>query len=206
MRIMPRMIRTGITIALSLLVSATAMAQASEVGIMLGGSKRLISHTDEAAGLGISDNFKFGNSVREIYYSVSVEPGTKFKIKAGEIEGPVAFQFSTAAGNVRGDLKKGKIEHIDGLIDYRFSEVFGSTGIFAGIGLYRQKGNFNDPSFPAALRGQQTETNYGFSGGVNADFPMTRRSGLVVEATYHWVNYHYKPRYITLSGGVRFSF
>ena len=204
MRIVPRMIRT--LLALSLLTAAPAFAQTSEFGILLGGSKRLISHSDEAAGLGISDNFKFSNSVREIYYSVALEPGTKFRIKAGEITAPVAFQFNTVEGTVRRDAAKGKIEHIDGLIDYKFSESFGSTGLFAGVGLYRQSGTVADPTLAAGQKSRQEETNYGFSGGVNGDFPMSRRAGVIVEATYHWVNYKYKPRYITLTGGLRFSF
>lgn len=206
MRIMPRMIRITFAVAFALLISAPAFAQTSEFGILLGGSKRLVSHTDEAAGFGISDSFKFNNSVREIYYSVALEPGTRFRIKAGEIEAPVAFQFTTADGKLRSDLPKGKVEHIDGLVDYRFSEAFGSTGIFAGVGLYRQSGDISDTRVPLAQRGPQEETNYGFSGGINGDFPMSRRSGVIVEATYHWLNYHYRPRYVTLTAGLRFSF
>ncbi len=206
MRIMPRMIRITFAVAFALLISAPAFAQTSEFGILIGGSKRLVSHTDEAAGLGISDNFKFNNSVREIYYSVALEPGTRFRIKAGQIEAPVAFQFATADGNLRSDLPKGKVEHIDGLVDYRFSEAFGSTGIFAGVGLYRQSGDITDTRVPLAQRGHQEETNYGLSGGINGDFPMSRRSGVIVEATYHWLNYHYRPRYVTLTAGLRFSF
>ena len=200
------MTRSTLIVALLLAVSATALAQSSEFGVLLGGSKRLISRQDEANGLGVSDNFKFSNSVRELYYSVEIDPGTRFKIKAGQIEAPVAFRFTTAGGNLRSDLSKGKIDHIDGLIDYRFSEAFGSTGIFAGVGLYRQRGDVIEDRVPSELRGQQEETNYGFSGGVNGDFPLNRRSGVIVEATYHWINYHYRPRYVTLSAGLRFSF
>lgn len=207
MVIVPRMIRTRWILALTLLATAApAFAQSSEFGVLLGGSKRLITSNDEAAGLGVSDKFKFNNSVREIYYSVTIEPGTRFRIKAGQITAPVAFQFKTAGGNIRSDVDKGKVEHIDGLIDYRFSETFGTTGLFAGIGLYRQSATVNASNVPADLRGRQEETNYGFAGGVNADLPLSRRAGFIVEATYHWINYAYKPRYITLAAGLRFSF
>ena len=206
MRIVPRMIRFKLIVALALLTAAPAFAQTSEFGILLGGSKRLVSHTDEEAGRGVSDNFKFSNSVREIYYSVSLDPGTRFRIKAGQITGPVAFQLATATGNVRRDASKGTISHIDGLIDYKFSETFGSTGLFAGVGLYRQSGSVSDPNLGVGRTSHQEETNYGFSGGVSGDFPLSRRSGVIVEAAYHWVNYHYKSRYITLSGGLRFTF
>ena len=178
----------ALTLALAALPAA---AQVSEFGILLGGSKRLISHTDEQQGLGVSDNFKFNNSVKEIYYSVILDDYSRFKIKLGEITAPAAFR----ADNARVDVDKGKVDHVDALVDYRFSEPFGSTGLFAGLGLYRQTAS-----------GQQEETNYGFSGGVNGDFPLSRRYGVVVEGTYHWVNFHYRPRYLTLTGGLRISF
>ena len=137
---------------------------------------------------------------------MQLDPGTNFKIKAGEIEGPVAFQYTTPTGTARTDSAKGKVEHVDGIIDYRFSEAFGSTGLFAGVGLYRQRGTINDQAVPLEQRGTQTETNYGFQGGVNGDFPLTRRAGFIAEVAYHWINYHYKPRYVTLTGGLRLSF
>lgn len=179
---------------LALALAATALpasAQFSEFGILLGGSKRLISHTDEQQGVGVSDNFKFDNSVKELYYSVVLDDDTRFKIKVGEITAPGAFR----ADNARVDVDKSKVAHADALVNYTFSEPFGSTGLFAGVGLYRQTAS-----------GQQEETNYGFSGGVNGDFPLSRRYGIVIEGTYHWVNFHYRPRYLTLTGGLRISF
>jgi hypothetical protein len=207
MRIVTRMRKMGFALAFLLLLAVPAFAQTSEFGLLIGGSKRLISHTDQAQGLGISDNFKFSNSNREVYYAIQLDPGTFFRIKGGQIEGPVAFQFTNAAGNhARTDVPKGKVEHVDALIDYRFSEAFGSTGLFAGVGLYRQRATLNDLAIPAVQRGDQTETNYGFSGGVNGDFPITRRTGFIAELAYHWINYNYKVRYLTLSGGLRFQF
>jgi hypothetical protein len=201
------MTKTASLLAFFVFSAMPALAQVSQVGIQVGGSKRLISHSDEAAGLGVSDNFKFSNSVREIYYAVQLDPGTYFKIKAGQIEGPVAFQYTTAAGvTARTDMPKGKVEHIDGIVDYRFSEPFGTTGIFAGVGLYRQSGTITSTVVPVEQRGRQSETNYGLTGGVNGDFPITRRTGFIAELTYHWINYRVRPRYLTLSGGLRFSF
>jgi hypothetical protein len=181
-----------IVLAATLVLTALpAAAQVSEFGILLGGSKRLISSRDQEQGIGVSDNFKFSNSVKEIYYSVVLDDYSRFKIKAGQITAPGAFQID----NARVDVDKAKVEHIDALVDYRFSEPFGSTGLFAGLGLYRQ-----------SATDQQDETNYGFSGGINADFPLSRRYGIIVEGAYHWVNFHYRPRYLTLSGGLRISF
>ena len=206
MRIVARMRKTAWMLAFLLLSAMPALAQTSEFGIEIGGSKRLISQSDQAQGLGISDNFKFSNSVRLIYYGIQIDPGTFFEIKGGQIEGPVAFQYTTATGRARTDVQKGKVEYVDAIIDYRFSEAFGSTGLFAGVGLYRQRASLTDVAVPGDQRGSQTETNYGFQGGVNSDFPITRRTGFIAELAYHWINYHYKVRYLTLSGGLRFTF
>jgi hypothetical protein len=54
--------------------------------------------------------------------------------------------------------------------------------------------------------GFESTTNFGFNAGVNADFPITRRYGVVVEAAYHWNRAEFQPRYLTLGGGLRVSF
>ncbi len=183
--------RKALLTAILALTALPAAAQVSEFGILLGGSKRLISDNDVAQGIGVSDSFKFSNSVKEIYYSILLDDYSRFRIKVGQITAPGAFQVD----NARVDVDKAKVLHADALVDYHFSEPFGSTGLFAGVGLYKQ-----------SATGQQEETNYGFSGGVNGDFPLSRRYGVVVEGTYHWVNYHYRPRYLTLTGGLRITF
>lgn len=207
MRIVTAMRTSAFLLAIFLVCAAPAFAQTSEVGILIGASKRLISHTDQANGLGISDNFKFSNSDREIFYAVQLDPGTFFKIRVGQIEGPLAFQYTPAGGGrARTDINKGTVEHADAVVDYRISEPFGTTGLFAGFGLYRQRGTLRDQAVPVEQRGVQTETNYGVLGGVNGDFPITKHTGFIAELTYHWINYNYKVRYLTLGGGLRFSF
>lgn len=195
LRIVAAMTKVAGSIIVMLLAVAPAFAQNQQFGILIGGSKRLYSNSDQNLNSGVpSDNFKFGSSVKELYYGVLLEPDTMFRIKAGQIDGPVgAVEAPTAASN--GVPRNGKIEHVDGQIDYRFSEPFGSTGLFAGAGLYRAEQN----------NGGST-TDYGFSAGVNGDFPLSRRYGVIVEATYHWINLSYKPRFITLTGGLRIAF
>jgi len=165
-------------------LAVPVFAQNSQLGILLGGSKRFFATKDNVQ----SDNWKLSNSVREVWYGYSLEPDTMLKIKVGEITAPL--------GDANADtpnVQKGRIEHLDLAIDYRFSETFGTTGIFAGAGLYKQRsGGTPDEG-----------TDYGFSFGANADFPLSRRYGVIVEGTYHWVNYSYKPRFLTLTGGLR---
>ncbi len=173
--------RASLLIAFTLLVTASAFAQnSSEIGFLLGGSKRFISG---------GDKWKVSNSVHEFWYGYHIEPDTMVKIKAGEITMPLGDEATVKATNA----EKGRVQHVDLLIDYRFDEMWGTTGLFAGAGLYRQR------SGPGTAEG----TDYGFSAGVNGDFPMTRRYGIVVEGAYHWINYSYKPRAITLTGGLR---
>jgi hypothetical protein len=176
----------------------------SEFGVSFGGSTRRSSENStsgndvaEPNGPLRNTGFSFRNRVTEIYYSVAVEPDTRFKIKAGQIESALSFRHDpTATDDVtRHNYARGTIQHVDGLIDYRFTEAYGTTGLFAGVGLYRQ-----------THAGEADESAYGFSGGVNGDFPMSRRTGFVVEATYHRIFFDVKAAEITLTGGFRFSF
>jgi len=121
---------------------------------------------------------------------VQLEPGTRFKIKVGTADTPTTF----ITGNGRENFTNGRLEHLDGVIDYRFSEAYGSTGIFGGVGLYRQRGGTN------------TETDFGLSAGVNGDFPLSPRYGIVVEGAYHWTHFAVKPRWITATAGLRIRF
>lgn len=178
-------------LALTLAGALPAAAQSTEFGVLLGGSSRASVKGTKTAGDGVDEGFSFSNNSVDIYYSRQLEPDTNFKIKAGRIQGAVAFPDDASGGRLDVD---GELQHIDGLIEYRFSEIFGSTGLFAGVGLYRAQG------------GNRSETDYGFSGGVNADFPLSRNYGVIVEGTYHVTNLEYRPRYVTVSGGLRFSF
>ena len=180
-------------------MAVPAFAQSTEFGVLFGGSKR-ISSSDEAPTGGelIQDSFKFSNTSFDVYYAMQVDPGTVFKINVGRIDTPVGFrEFETRDGeevNVRVDTE-GQVQHASGIIEYRFSEPFGSTGIFVGVGVYRHTA----PGFSAT-------TDYGFSGGISGDFPITRRYGFIAQATYHQTYTEFRPRYLTIAGGLRLSF
>jgi len=170
-------------LAILILAALPAAAQnTSEFGVLFGGSKLVNDVATDLGGnqgeRGVND-FKFGNSVKEIYYSIQMEPGTWFKLKAEQINAPLLALNSDGKRVADG---KGRIEHVDALIDYRFSESFGSTGIFAGVGMYRQS------------KSGVSDTNFGASAGINADFPFSRRYGLIVESAYHWIHLPARPR------------
>lgn len=182
------------------LLVATALpmfAQHMEVGALVGGSRRFASGGVAEAGTEFDDStFSFSNTTFDLYWAFQVEPDTFVKIKAGRIEGPVAMRYEIPGldADFREDVE-GQVQHIETNIEYRFSEPFGSTALFAGIGLYR-----------VSADGYDTDSNYGFNAGVNADFPLSRRYGIVLEGTYHWTRAEFEQRFLTFGGGLRVSF
>ena len=196
-RIVPAMRRTPFLLTITLVSALPVCAQTTEFGVLFGGSKRVINaHNQAAAGTNLRNpGFSFSNSAVDVYYAVQVDPGTMFKVEAGRIDGPIAIRETAADGTaVRRDVN-GQVQHVEGIIEYRFAEPFGSTGLFAGVGMYRHSAS-----------GFGSTTDYGFPIGITSDFPFTRRYGLIVAATYHLTNADFRPRYLTVSGGLRLAF
>ena len=171
------------------LLALPLSAQTSQFGILFGGVKRLNDLPNSQGQNGIND-FQFGDSVKEVFFGTRLEPDTMFKIKVGQVTLPVVYDTGTGFSKVNG-----KIDHIDAIVDYRFSEAFGSGGIFGGVGMYR-----------SSAPGVADDTNGGLNAGVNADFPLSRRYGIMVEGTYHWVRTTVRQRFITATAGLRISF
>ncbi len=191
------MTKTALRLALLLLVALPLFAQTSEFGFSLGVANRRRSSEEEKLGVDISNSWKFNDSAKEIYYAIQLEPGTRFKIKAGEVDTTTFFVDKSKAADDPDHIhtfKDGRIEHVEGIMDYRFSEAFGSTGLFAGAGLYRQTG------------GNVSNTDYGLTFGVNGDFPINPRFGVVVEGAYHMTRLETHARFVTATVGLRVSF
>ena len=191
--------KIALTLAILLIGALPAAAQTTEFGVLFGGSKRVVDDDRPASGTSlINDGFSFSNNSFELFYGVQVDPGTFFKIKAGRIQGPVGFRSTEIIDgeerSVRTDVE-GEVQHIEGIVEYRFSEPFGSAGIFGGIGGYRHEAE----GFPSG-------TDYGFVFGVTADFPLNRRYGVVLDGTYHLTKHDFSPRYLTISAGIRYGY
>ena len=195
--IVPAMKRAAFLLAF-LLISALPMAAQSttEFGVLFGGSKRVIKSNTAADGtVLLNPGFKFSNSAVDIYYALQVDPETMFKVQVGRIDSPVGIREQDSAGNfVRRDVQ-GQVQHAEGLIEYRFSEPLGATGLFAGVGMYRH-----------SATGFSSTTDWGIPIGVTADFPMTRTYGFILAATYRFTNADFRPKYLTISGGLRLAF
>jgi predicted porin len=179
-----RMKKPLLTALFVLFAALPLAAQSSEFGILAGGARKL-------------GDLSQGGTAKEIYFGTRVDPETVFRIKVGTADVPLSYHAVDASGTVSPDLSvaRGTVTHAEAIVDYRFAEAFGSSGIFAGIGMYRTK-----------LADQSTDTNPGLTAGVNAAFPFSRRTAVMVEGSYHWLHTNIRQRFITVTGGLRFSF
>lgn len=201
---------------LTLMVAVPTFAQGSEFGILVGASRRFvesgtgepIAGSNPPANRALLDNdFSLSNSAVDLYWAMELEDATRLKFKVGRMQTPVAFEIANPAfdednpqPNVpqffRRDLE-GEVQHASAVIEYRFDEPYGSTSIFGGLGLYRQSADDD---------AVDTQSDYGFQFGINADFPITRKYGALLEATYHMSRGPFSPRYLSLTGGLRIAF
>jgi hypothetical protein len=165
-----------------LTLGTTAMdAQTMAVGFQLG----ISAMTDDSFSLD-----SFDDEVKEIWIAFDTDgEGTVFKLKAGELD-----SNDWIALGAPGITDDGSITYIDAIVEYRFSEVFGSSAIFAGLGGYRQK------------FGTYDESDFGGTVGVNALFPVNRRFGITGEVAYHFVDFDVARKFLMASAGVRFNF
>lgn len=175
--ILTAMIRKGLVLVAALTLSLPLFAQ-DNIGFLLGTAEYL----DDGFSLDV------GLDVQEIWYSKDLEAGTVLRFKLGQAEFDVDDDDSALPRGSH-DLEYGLV-----LVEYRFHEIYGASTLFFGPGAYRQ-------STPAG-----DETNFGLSGGVAGDFPISRRLGFVLEAAYHWVNFEEEYDFMTVGAGMRFSF
>lgn len=197
--IVPAMKKTAFLLTVLILTAGSAFAGSGEFGVIFGGSKRVTDDDPAATGAELVDEgFSLSNDTVDLYYAIEIDPSTYFKIRAGRINGPIGFKEVELRGpetvEVRRDVE-GEVQHVEGIVEYRFDEPFGSTGLFAGIGAYRHE-----------AEGFKSATDYGFVVGLNGDFPLSRRYGVIVDAAYHFTKHDFEPRYLTIGAGLRIAF
>jgi hypothetical protein len=194
-----RMKKPVITAVFVLFAALPLAAQSAEFGFLIGGSRSIGNPPGATDQQTTVNDFRFGGAVKELYYGTKIDPDTVFRIRIGEVDVPVVYNTGTTdpANNNRAVFAsaRGTITHIDAIADYRFSESFGSTGIFGGLGMYRTH-----------VAQAPNDTNAGITAGINADFPVTRRYSFMVEASGHWLHTRVRQRFVTITGGLRVSF
>ncbi len=195
--------RTSLFAALLLLSALPVFAQSNEFGFVVGGSRLFVDGADKEDDVVFSDStFSLSNNSFDLFWATQMDPSTWLRFKVGRIETPVPIAYlgpdtndPDTEPNVHRRDVDGEVQHAEVNVEYRFSEPYGSTGLFAGVGMYRQ-----------SAPDEESTSNFGFNAGVNADFPITRRYGVVLEAAYHWNRTEFQPRYLTFGGGLRVSF
>lgn len=203
--------RTLFLLALIVVSAVPVVAQEThEFGVIVGGSRRFVdgggfvrSITGDAESDWIESNFSFSNTSIELYWSIPIEPELSLTFKGGRLESEIPIPYYADDPETdevdevlfRRDVADGEVSHIETLIQYDFDEPFGSSGLFAGLGYYR-----------LSAPGEESQSTWGITAGVNADFPITRRYGVVLEGAYHWTHAEFEPRFLTFGGGLRVSF
>jgi hypothetical protein len=196
--IVAAMKRASLLLALTLFSALPLLAQSShEFGILVGGSRRFIDNGLREGNVNwLDSSFSFSNGAIDLYWAQQIESDVYVKFNVGRIETQIAEAYTIPGieGKFRRDAE-GEVQHADAIVEYRFSEPYGSTSLFGGLGFYRQSAD-----------GLATTNNFGWNVGVNGDFPLTKRYGVVVQGAYYWTNGDFRPRYMTVSGGLRVSF
>jgi hypothetical protein len=168
-----------LSVIATFVLSTPLAAQAFRVGFNLGAAQTIEDGVD----------VRFREAIREVWFGAELEPTTFFKIKVGQTD----IEDRTPIG-IPGLPREGRIDYVDALVEYRFYEVFGSTGLFLGPGFYRQR------------LGTTESSDWGLHGGVNGEFPITRRFAAVIELGYHWISNDERTRFLSAMGGFRVGF
>ena len=145
-RIVRPMKRTLILLALMIGSALPALAQEyTDLGIIIGGSRRFVDgapHQDE-------NDFLEQFLVRQhLHRDLLVDADrTRAQLppqgRTDRLEVSIPYEVSTpteenpdAVTINRRDVE-GEVHHVEGLVEYEFDEIFGSSSLFAGLGYYR---------------------------------------------------------------------
>src|SRR5258707_6274302 len=116
LRIVAGMNKSALFWGFLLLAAVPSFAQYQQFGVLFGGGERSFKNKDQTDRPDLKSDFNLRNSVKEVWYGVDIEPDTMFKIKIGQIDGPVGPVSAKDATPVT--PVKGKYQHVDGIIDY----------------------------------------------------------------------------------------
>lgn len=90
----------------------------------------------------------------------------------------------------------GELSYVTATGEYRLPEDFYLGGLFLGLGYYDLQTDF----------GFVDDSAFGFTVGVNGEFPLSDRWGILVEFTGHWADLEAENLWVMATAGVRFSF
>lgn len=116
-----------------------------------------------------------GNTGFQLAVSMLTDPKTHVGVRVGQmaLDGDDRF----------GDLFDAELLYANVAGEYRYSHSYYDSGVYFGLGGYRLQG---DDVFSLA---EEDETALGGVLGVTGEFAITRRLGVLVELSGHWVNF-----------------
>lgn len=133
------------------------------------------------------------NLALQLGFKLVTQPRTQLGFRLG--------RFDLGSGDRFGSLTDAELTYATVAGEYWLRERFYDSGAFFGLGIYRLDGT-------ALLAGEDggDETAAGLTLGVAGDFQITRRLGLLVELTGHYVDFDEANLFVTGLAGVGFHF
>lgn len=136
------------------------------------------------------DQSGLGNSSYQLGLSLGVARRTKVGVRFGEI--------GYNSGDFLGSVSSPTFSFITVGGEYTFSERYYESGIYFALGAYKLEGFLGTQPFD--------DTTVGAAVGVTGEFEITRRLGLVIEASGHLADFGVARYFVMMHGGLAYHF
>ncbi len=189
------------TLRTMLLACAMTAAVALPAGAQvfgIGGAAGIVA--DVSSGAAFSD-FQWGEA--NGWFEYRMEPRTVLRLMYGSMwtqQSSSGAEVTTSDGTVTLPELDETVNYGIVSVSYLFWEGFFTSGLFAGIGGY---GIRPDPVPPGAEPyADEHETVFGWHAGVDGEFQVSKRLGLVMRFTYHNVSAHPHRQFVNSDAGI----
>jgi hypothetical protein len=162
----------------------------------LGGAQELYTYTVGVFG-GIGGSFdadpggSFSNGGYQLNLGVVTEPGTHLILRTGRL--------ALDKDGLFGSLSNADMKYVTIGGEYRYSEKFYESGIFAALGAYQLGGT------QVSGRDSKTDT-WGISIGFTGELPIRTWLGLQAELSGHYVDFKEEQFFAMAHAGLVFHF
>jgi len=158
----------------------------------LGGAQELYTYTVGVfGGIGGSSDANpggcFGNKGYQLNLGVVTEPGTHLVLRTGKL--------ALDRDGLFGSLSDADLKYVTIGGEYRYSERFYESGIFAALGAYRLNGT-------QASGRESREDTWGVSVGFTGELPIKTWLGLQAELSGHYVDFREEQFFAMVHAGV----
>lgn len=133
----------------------------------------------------------YNDTVRSIFVGVPLSDDTMLRFQTTQLPHDTVIAGTTYSTHVRG---------YSAGIDYSFAGSLGEAHLSLSFGGYRRE---FEGATPAAAG---DTTRFGWSAGVGEWLSISRRGRIVLELEYHRADFPDKPKLISATAGLAFSF